>query len=98
MNSTSGSIGMTRSAFIPPLLNWRGKIMSKQKESKKLNRLEINRETVRDLDANNAGEVRGGATVNMNPTLTDQHCTVLVTEADPITIREGAPSDIKPRP
>jgi hypothetical protein len=41
-------------------------IMSKQKVSKKLNRLEINKETVRDLDANNAGEVRGGATVNQN--------------------------------
>ena len=44
--------------------------MSKQKESKKLNRLEINKETVRDLDANNAGEVRGGATANQN--LTEQ--------------------------
>ena len=42
--------------------------MSKQKESNKLNRLEINKETVRDLDANNAGEVRGGATVNQNIT------------------------------
>jgi len=42
--------------------------MSNQKESKKLNRLEINKETVRDLDANDAGEVRGGATINMNQT------------------------------
>ena len=40
--------------------------MSNQKESKKLNRLTINKETVSDLDVNNAGEVRGGATVNQN--------------------------------
>jgi hypothetical protein len=45
--------------------------MSKQNESNKLNRLEINKETVRDLDPNNAGEVRGG--------------TQLVMQTDPIT-------------
>ena len=89
---------MTRSAFIPPLLNWREKIMSKQNESKKLNRLEINKETVRDLDANNAGEVRGGATVNQTQTVTYQHCTDLVTVDDPITIRGGTPTYIQPRP
>jgi hypothetical protein len=48
--------------------NRRSKFMSKQKESNKLNRLEINKETVRDLDPNNAGDVRGGATANLNIT------------------------------
>lgn len=42
--------------------------MSKKTETKKLNKLAINKETVRDLDANNSGEVRGGATINQNQT------------------------------
>lgn len=63
--------------------------MSKQKESKKLNRLEINKETVRDLDANNAGEVRGGATVNQNQT--DRIRCDLVNKTIP-----GAKCDMQP--
>lgn len=42
--------------------------MSNKTETKKLNKLAIKKETVRDLDASNAGEVRGGATANQNQT------------------------------
>lgn len=42
--------------------------MSNKTETKKLNKLAVKKETVRDLEASNAGEVRGGATANQNQT------------------------------
>ncbi|NOT58708.1 MAG: hypothetical protein HOP19_00620 [Acidobacteria bacterium] len=41
--------------------------MSNQKETK-LNPLTINKETIQDLDAPNASDIVGGATINQNQT------------------------------
>lgn len=40
----------------------------KQEAAKKLNKLAIDKETISDLDVNNASEVRGGATFNQSQT------------------------------
>lgn len=40
----------------------------KQEAAKKLNKLAIDKETVSDLDVNNASDVKGGATANQNQT------------------------------